>query len=439
MGEAQGLFMGSGRRSFPDLSATNLDRAGSSGNERERSGGVPSSRERERDRDRDSGIVGGGGWAVGLTHSGSYTSSAVRRMTVPIPVENEDTYGAIRDVIRMRKRALAARRAAEDERTEARVEAVREAEERARKAAEEAVLAEKVVEGTRKELEALGKKRDEIYAQVNRACQKQTGDISRKIDEEYDQKVKETIEKIDKKAQEEKDKDDAEFAAKERDLLAEEEQLRNELAEIEQEQAGALAEAEIKNEVSTRKRKSGEPTGEGEHAGRSRQDQKESLAEDEAPPAKRQKNDEGTIDSGAEQPTQNNTELEAPNIGRNESREIHVELMKTKAGTEDRENKSDDGEAKHKKTKEDKGAESSDKGSGKIELRESKNSRDDIETPESKKKAADLEKIKSDLDSLNQTKSQMIWLLKQVITAENRRKVEMEKQKKKKEKSGVSR
>ena len=45
--------------------------------------------------------------------------------------------------------------------------------------------------------------------------------------------------------------------------------------------------------------------------------------------------------------------------------------------------------------------------------------------PVSERKAEDLEKIKSDLDGLNQTKSQMIWLLKQVITAENRRKVEL--------------
>jgi len=35
-----------------------------------------------------------------------------------------------------------------------------------------------------------------------------------------------------------------------------------------------------------------------------------------------------------------------------------------------------------------------------------------------------LEKVKSDIDELNQTKSQLIWLFKQVITAEKNRKEE---------------
>eukprot|EP00591_Stephanopyxis_turris_P009127 CAMPEP_0195509594 /NCGR_PEP_ID=MMETSP0794_2-20130614/2489_1 /TAXON_ID=515487 /ORGANISM="Stephanopyxis turris, Strain CCMP 815" /LENGTH=358 /DNA_ID=CAMNT_0040636855 /DNA_START=60 /DNA_END=1136 /DNA_ORIENTATION=- len=57
---------------------------------------------------------------------------------------------------------------------------------------------------------------------------------------------------------------------------------------------------------------------------------------------------------------------------------------------------------------------------------------------ESEKKSEDLAKMKSEVDGLNRTKSQMIWLLKQVITAEKKRKEETVDKPKKKKKSKKS-
>jgi len=42
-------------------------------------------------------------------------------------------------------------------------------------------------------------------------------------------------------------------------------------------------------------------------------------------------------------------------------------------------------------------------------------------------KAEDLEKARSELDDLNETKAEMVWLLKQVITAENKQKMQLKK------------
>ena len=275
---------------------------------------------RNRNKDAPS-LTPGPGWGIGMSNSGTYTGQRCPRfIKVPLPEQDAETFSVIKEVIVRKKRARAAKRAAELVDGNLIDKAVDEAKEAATKAKAEREAAEKALREARENMIKVRAHRDAKMKEIDAEFDGDLADRIRKVEREYEKKIQ--------------------------DVMAEE-------IAVEEVRPEDLDEYRDLFEEKKEEKKEG---GEGDDDG-----------------------DGGADEEGGE----------AMDI-----------------------DKSDE------KPKEDAKAESEDAA---------------LAVPKKKRrlmseiKTEDLEKARSELDDLNETKAEMVWLLKQVITAENKQKMQLKK------------
>ena len=256
-----------------------------------------------------------------MSNSGTYTGQRCPRfIKVPLPEQDAETFSVIKEVIVRKKRARAAKRAAELVDGNLIDKAVDEAKEAATKAKAEREAAEKALREARENMIKVRAHRDAKMKEIDAEFDGDLADRIRKVEREYEKKIQ--------------------------DVMAEE-------IAVEEVRPEDLDEYRDLFEEKKEEKKEG---GEGDDDG-----------------------DGGADEEGGE----------AMDI-----------------------DKSDE------KPKEDAKAESEDAA---------------LAVPKKKRrlmseiKTEDLEKARSELDDLNETKAEMVWLLKQVITAENKQKMQLKK------------
>ena len=286
---------------------------------------------RNRNKDAPS-LTAGLGWGIGMSNSGTYTGQRCPRyIKLPLPEQDVETFSVVKEVIVRKKRARAAKRAAELVDGNLIDKAVDEAKEAAAKAKAEREVAEKALREARENMIKVRAHRDAKMKEIDAEFDGQLADRIRKVEREYEKKIQ--------------------------DVMAEE-----------------IAVEEVRPEDL---------------------DEYRDLFEEK----KEEKNEGGECDGvGATDTTKKDDEKgEAKVMEGGEAMDV---------------DKSDE------KSKEDDKAESEDAASA---------------VPKKKRrlmseiKTEDLEKARSELDDLNETKAEMVWLLKQVITAENKQKMHLKK------------
>lgn len=283
---------------------------------------------RNRNKDAPS-LTPGPGWGIGMSNSGTYTGQRCPRfIKVPLPEQDAETFSVVKEVIVRKKRARAAKRAAELVDGNLIDKAVDEAKEAATKAKAEREVAEKALREARENMIKVRAHRDAKMKEIDAEFDGDLADRIRKVEREYEKKIQ--------------------------DVMAEE-------IAVEEVRPEDLDEYKDLFEEKKEEKKEG---GEGD--------------------------DDDDGDGGAD-------EGEAKDGEGGEAMDI---------------DKSDE------KPKEDAKAESEDAA---------------LAVPKKKRrlmseiKTEDLEKARSELDDLNETKAEMVWLLKQVITAENKQKMQLKK------------
>ena len=287
-----------------------------------------------RNRNKDAPSLSAGlGWGIGMSNSGTYTGQRCPRYTkLPLPEQDVETFSVVKEVIVRKKRARAAKRAAELVDGNLIDKAVDEAKEAATKAKAEREVAEKALREARENMIKVRAHRDAKMKEIDAEFDGQLADRIRKVEREYEKKIQ--------------------------DVMAEE-----------------IAVEEVRPEDL---------------------DEYRDLFEEKKEEKKEE--GEGDGDGGGGTDTKKRDEKgEAKVMEEGEAMDV---------------DKSDE------KSKEDDKAESEDAASA---------------VPKKKRrlmseiKTEDLEKARSELDDLNETKAEMVWLLKQVITAENKQKMQLKK------------
>lgn len=262
-----------------------------------------------------------------MSNSGTYTGQRCPRFTkLPLPEQDAETFSVVKEVVVRRKRARAAKRAAELVDGNLIDKAVDEAKEAATKAKAEREEAEKALREARENMIKVRTHRDAKMKEIDAEFDGQLADRIRKVEREYEKKIQ--------------------------DVMAEE-----------------IAVEEVRPE--------------------DLDEYKDLFLEKKD---EKKEGGDGDNDGGADKKKEDD-----------------------KGGAKDKEGcEAMDIDKSDEKPKEDEKAESEDAASA---------------VPKKKRrlmseiKTEDLEKARSELDDLNETKAEMVWLLKQVITAENKQKI----------------
>lgn len=268
-----------------------------------------------------------------MSNSGTYTGQRCpRSVRLPLPEQDAETFSVVKEVIVRRKRARAAKRAAELVDGNLIDKAVDEAKEAAAKARAEREEAERALREARENMIQVRSRRDAKMKEIDAEFDGQLADRIRKVEREYEKKIQ--------------------------DVMAEEVVVK----EVRPEDLD-----EYKDLFVEKKKEEKKEEGEGDGSG----DKKEGGEEKGDAKAKEEEGEAMDIDKSDEKPKEDEQNAEA------EDAAAAVPKKKRRLMSEI--------------------------------------------------KTEDLEKARSELDDLNDTKAEMVWLLKQVITAENKQKMQLKK------------
>jgi len=293
---------------------------------------TPSTTGRNRNKDAPS-LTAGLGWGIGLSNSGTYTGQRCpHTLKLPPPEQDAETFAVVKEVIVRRKRARAAKRAAELVDGNLIDKAVQEARDAAAKAKAGREQAETALREARDNLIKVRAHREAKMKEIDADFDGELADRIRKVEREYEKKIQDVMtEEI--AVEEVRPEDLDEY----KDLFVEKKK------EEEEKEDGS---------GDTSRKGEGQGSTEGKEGGEAMD-----------------------IDKGDEQP----------------------------------------------------------KGDGPAQSDEAQQEETAVAVPKKKRrlmseiKAEDLEKARSELDDLNEAKTEMVWLLKQVITAENKQKMQLKK------------
>jgi hypothetical protein len=268
-----------------------------------------------------------------MSNSGTYTGQRCpRTIKLPMPEQDAETFSVVKEVIVRRKRARAAKRAAELVDGNLIDKAVQEAKDAATKAKAEREKAEKALREARENMIQVRSHRDDKMKEIDAEFDGQLADRLRKVEREYEKKIQ--------------------------DVMAEE-------IAVEEVRPEDLDEYK---DLFAKKEEDGDDSGKSKEKDEKGESQSSTEGKEEGEAMGIDKNDETPKEDGKADADHHHQQEEAAVAVPKKKRRLMSEI-----------------------------------------------------------KAEDLEKARSELDDLNETKAEMVWLLKQVITAENKQKMQLKK------------